>query len=452
MEEIQDLIPAEEQNTPPVQAEQPAGSIVTDAVGPVDQTVHTAETSILPEDHTGQPSTASETKESLEEPVPDNAPVTEPDIEFRGSTYDSSLNPFLTRGCCGTPAPSQKNGGVYRHRCSKFDSYDWIKSVPLPAGYIHLDIVEVRFKNSRKDFFRVPPEFEVEVGDIVAVESSPGHDIGIVSMAGELVRFQLKHKKVNPASQDIRKIYRRARLADIEKWVSAVESETNTMFKSREIAERLGLQMKINDVEYQGDSTKAIFYYTADDRVDFRELIKVLAEQFKVRIEMRQIGARQEASRLGGIGTCGRELCCATWLSEFCSVSTNTARVQQLSLNPQKLAGQCGKLKCCLNYEYDTYVDSIREFPGTDIRLQTKNGEAIHQKSDIFRHIMWYSYVNDQQNLLAIPLKNVLHIIEENKAGRVPETLEEFANVTVQKREFDNGLGGLDDLTRFDHL
>jgi cell fate regulator YaaT (PSP1 superfamily) len=209
--------------------------------------------------------------------------------------------------------------------------------------------------------------------------------------------------------------------------------------------------MKINDVEYQGDNTKAIFYYTADDRVDFRELIKILAEEFKVRIEMRQIGARQEASRLGGIGTCGRELCCSTWLSEFSSVTTNTARVQQLSLNPQKLAGQCGKLKCCLNYEFDTYIDALKEFPDTGIILKTKAGEAFYQKTDIFQQLMWYSYVNNPQHLLAIPLKNVLFILEENKADRIPEKLEDFANITEHKREFDNGVGQ-DDLTRFDHL
>ena len=382
----------------------------------------------------------------------DSLPGNEPELEIRGSTYDSSKNPFLTRGCCAAPAPHQKNNGVYQHRCSKFDTYDWIKSIPLPPGQVPMDIVEVRFKNSRKDFFHVPADMEVETGDIVAVEASPGHDIGIVSISGELIRFQLKLKGINPSSPDIRKVYRRARLADIEKWVSAVETESSTMFRSREIADGLNLQMKINDVEYQGDNTKAIFYYTADDRVDFRELIKVLAEEFHVRIEMRQIGARQEASRLGGLGTCGRELCCSTWLSEFCSVSTNTARVQQLSLNPQKLAGQCGKLKCCLNYEYDTYLDAIKDFPNTEVRLKTKNGDAIHQKSDIFGRTMWYSYISDQQNLLAIPLDNVLHIIEENKAGRIPDKLEDFANITEQKREFDNGLGGQDDLTRFDHL
>ncbi|MCX6280880.1 MAG: regulatory iron-sulfur-containing complex subunit RicT [Bacteroidetes bacterium] len=405
-----------------------------------------------PEEVTSQEEYHPVYREGAGQPPVDTVPGTEPEIEFGGSTYDSSKNPFLSRGCCGAPAPHQKSNGVYQHRCSKFDTFDWIKSIPLPPGYIPVDIVEVRFKNSRKDFYRIPADMEIETGDIVAVEASPGHDIGIVSISGELIRFQLKIKGIDPGSQDIRKVYRRARLADIEKWVSAVETESTTMFRSREIADRLNLQMKINDVEYQGDNTKAIFYYTADDRVDFRELIKVLAEEFHVRIEMRQIGARQEASRLGGLGTCGRELCCSTWLSEFCSVSTNTARVQQLSLNPQKLAGQCGKLKCCLNYEYDTYMDAIKEFPNTDVRLKTKNGDAIHQKSDIFGKIMWYSYVNDQQNLLAIPLDKVLEIIEENNAGRIPEKLEDFANITEQKREFDNGLGGQDDLTRFDHL
>jgi len=211
------------------------------------------------------------------------------------------------------------------------------------------------------------------------------------------------------------------------------------------------LQMKINDVEYQGDNTKAIFYYTAEERVDFRELIKLMAEEFKIRIEMRQIGARQEASRLGGIGSCGRELCCATWMSDFKSVTTNAARVQQLSLNPQKLAGQCGKLKCCLNYEYNTYVDAIKGMPGTEVRLKTKQGEAVHQKTDIFQKIMWYSYVNDPGNLMAIPVDKVMLILEENIKGILPEKLEDFTKVIEKKSEFESG-AGQDDLTRFDHL
>jgi len=270
-------------------------------------------------------------------------------------------------------------------------------------------------------------------------------------MIGEMVRFQLRKKNHESKHEDLKKVYRRARLTDIEKWISAVESESPTMGKARVIAEQAGLLMKINDVEYQGDNTKAIFYYTADDRVDFRELIKILAEEFKVRIEMRQIGARQEASRLGGIGSCGRELCCATWMNDFKSVTTNAARVQQLSLNPQKLAGQCSKLKCCLNYEYDTYVDAIKGFPDTEIVLKTRQGEATHQKTDIFQKLMWYSYINDPSNLMAIPVDKVISIIEENKKGSLPERLEDFSHITEAKTEFDSSLGQ-DELTRFDHL
>ena len=247
-------------------------------------------------------------------------------------------NPFLSRGCCQTPNLYHKNDGVYQHRCSKFDTFDWVESIPFPDNFKRIDIAEIRFKNSRKDFYRIPADLELEVGDIVAVEASPGHDIGMISLLGEVVRFQMRRKKVNP-NDELKKVYRKARLTDIEKWVAAVETEDHTMFRARAFAEKLNLQMKINDVEYQGDNTKAIFYYTADDRVDFRELIKIMAEEFKVRIEMRQIGARQEASRLGGIGSCGRELCCATWMNDFRSVTTHAARIQQLSLNPQKLAG-----------------------------------------------------------------------------------------------------------------
>jgi cell fate regulator YaaT (PSP1 superfamily) len=370
---------------------------------------------------------------------------------MEGQENVNANNPFLSRGCCQAPRLYHKNDGVFQHRCSKFDTFNWLSSTPMPQSLKPFDIIEVRFKNSRKDFYKVPAELEVETGDIVAVEASPGHDIGIVSLTGEVVRFQMKKKKADPASSDIKKVYRRARLTDIEKWVGSVESETLTMFKARDIASQLGLQMKINDVEYQGDNTKAIFYYTADDRVDFRELIKILAEEFKVRIEMRQIGARQEASRLGGIGSCGRELCCATWMNDFRSVTTNSARVQQLSLNPQKLAGQCGKLKCCLNYEYDTYLDALKEFPNDQVPLKTRKGEAIHQKTDIFKKLMWYSYLNDPGNFMAIPLDNVIHILEENRNGNQPEKLEDFAFISEQKTEFDTVVGQ-DDLTRFDNL
>jgi len=372
-------------------------------------------------------------------------------ISQESDTGKPKKNPFLSRGCCESPKMYQKNDSVFQHSCSMFDSYDWLNSIPSPQGQALFNIMEVRFKNNRKDYFRPPPDMELEVGDIVAVEASPGHDIGIVSMTGEMVRFQLKKKKQDSKPEDIKKIYRRARLTDIEKWISAVEIESSTMGKARIIAEQLGLLMKINDVEYQGDNTKAIFYYTADDRVDFRELIKILAEEFKVRIEMRQIGARQEASRLGGIGSCGRELCCATWLNDFKSVTTNAARVQQLSLNPQKLAGQCSKLKCCLNYEYENYLDAIKDFPNTDILLKTKQGEAAYQKTDIFQKLMWYSYISNPSNVMAIPVEKVIMIIEENKKGNFPERLEDFSHITEAKTIFDSSLGQ-DELTRFDHL
>ncbi len=370
-------------------------------------------------------------------------------FEFRQTRLPH--NPFLSRGCCQSPKVYHKNEMVFQHRCSKFDSYDWLKDVPLPPEIVKTDIIEVRFKNSRKDFFRTPADLDLEIGDIVAVEASPGHDIGIVSMVGEMVRYQLHRKNILPSSEDIKKVYRKARLTDIEKWIAAVESETTNMFRARSIAENLGLMMKINDVEIQGDNTKSIFYYTAEDRVDFRELIKLLAEEFKVRIEMRQIGARQEASRLGGIGSCGRELCCATWMSDFKSVTTNSARVQQLSLNPQKLAGQCGKLKCCLNYEYDTYVDALKSMPNTELRLKTKRGEAFHQKTDIFQKLLWYSYITDPGNLIAISVDNVNFIVEENKKGNTPEKLEDFSQVIEKKTAFESG-AVQDDLTRFDHL
>ena len=363
----------------------------------------------------------------------------------------SSENPFLSRGCCSIPKVYTKNDDVYQHRCSKFDTYDWLASIPMPEDFKTIDIAEIRFKNSRKDFYRIPADLELNVGDMVAVEASPGHDIGIVSMIGEIVRFQMKKRKINPNSEDLKRIYRKARLSDVEKWVSAVEMENSVMFKARELAEKLSLRMKINDVEIQGDGTKDIFYYTAEDRVDFRELIKVLAEEFKARIEMRQIGARQEASRLGGIGTCGRELCCSTWINDFHSVTTHAARVQQLSPNPQKLAGQCGKLKCCLNYEFETYQDALKEFPNTEIILKTKKGEASHQKTDIFNKLMWYSYIDTPYNFLAIPLDKVLQIISDNKQGIIPEKLEEFAHITEQKTDYDT-LVGQDDLNRFDHL
>jgi cell fate regulator YaaT (PSP1 superfamily) len=357
---------------------------------------------------------------------------------------------YLSRGCNGFPKPSHKKETVFKHGCNKLDVYDWLKDIPTPADLKGFDCVEVRFKNSRKDFFKLTPGIEVSVGDIVAVEATPGHDIGIVSLTGNLVWFQMRKKKVNPASSEVKKIYRKSKSSDIEKWVSAIEQEQPTMFKARKIAIELDLEMKISDVEYQGDKTKAIFYYTADARVDFRELIKRLAEEFMIRIEMRQIGVRQESSRLGGIGACGRELCCSTWLTQFKSVSTSSARLQQLSLNPQKLAGQCSKLKCCLNYEYDTYFDAIKDFPDSSKILKTKAGDAIHQKTDIFRGIMWYSYTASTERFIPVSVEKVREVIENNKNNIIPEMLDELKLHEEEKKiDFENVVGQ-DDITRFD--
>lgn len=357
-------------------------------------------------------------------------------------------NPFFTRGCCGVPSTAGDEE-VYKSSCCKLGVFDWLKDIEQPGSLQNYEFVEVRFKNSKKDFFRAPAGMKLNEGDFVAVEASPGHDIGIVSLRGETVKLQMKKKNQQMDDELIKKVYRRARLTDIEKWISSVENEDTTLFKSRELAGDLGLEMKFNDIEYQGDGTKAIFYYTAEDRVDFRELIKVLAERFKVRIEMRQIGARQEAARLGGIGSCGREVCCSTWLTNFTSVTTNNARVQQLSLNPSKLAGQCGKLKCCLNYENEMYVEALKEFPSIHTILKTKKGNAEYQKSDVFKRIMWFSYVDDHASMMAIPLDSVKEIVKMNDKGKIPADLEKFAETMEQKAEFSNG-NDEQELIRFD--
>lgn len=359
----------------------------------------------------------------------------------------SQGNAFFSRGCCHMVTPEEN---TYNRGCSKLDAYDWLKSFPPAPGTKPFDCVEIRFKNSRKDYFRCYPEHELHVGDIVAVEANPGHDIGIVTLTGDVVRYQMKKKNIDHKNEDLKKVYRKARPADIEKWICAVMKEDRAMFRTREIAAGLNLKMKINDVEYQGDDTKAIFYYTADERVDFRELIKLLAEEFRVRIEMRQIGARQEASRLGGIGSCGRELCCSTWLTSFNTVSTNAARIQQLSLNPQKLAGQCGKLKCCLNYEYAAYAEALKDFPPDDTILNTSKGDAFPQKVDVFGGIMWYAYKSDPNNLLAIPVDKVKEIMIRNKKNQPVQNLEEYARKVEKKEEEFENVVGEGDLDRFD--
>jgi cell fate regulator YaaT (PSP1 superfamily) len=362
---------------------------------------------------------------------------------------DHKLHEFTTRGCGEKPRIHQRNDHIYCHGACKRNSYDWLDHIHHPNNLQVFDFVEVRFKNSRKEFFRVPPRMDLVVGDIVAVESSPGHDIGIVTLLGEAARLQMKRKRADVNNPEAKKVYRRIRPSDIEKWLSSVGNEETVLMKTKKVSRDLKLDMKMNDVEYQADGTKAIFYYTAEERVDFREMIKILAEQFGIRVEMRQIGMRQEASNLGGIGTCGRELCCSTWLHEFRSVNTGSARVQQLSINPQKLAGQCGKLKCCLNFEYDCYQDALRNFPETHIHLKTKKGEAHYLKTDVFKQVMWYSYLNDTSNMMAIPVNKVKEIIEKNRKNILPEKLEDFAQIKEKKIDFANEE---DDLTRFDNV
>lgn len=359
---------------------------------------------------------------------------------------------YLPRGCSFDCENQKKHQAVkYKHSCNKLDVYNWLKELKLPDGVESFNCVEVRFKNSRKDFYKLPEGLDLEEGDIVAVEASPGHDIGVVTLVGEIVKFQMMKKGFDFSKiEELKKVYRKAKPYDIEKWCDAIELEEQTMFRSRAMASDLKLDMKISDVEYQGDKTKAIFYYTADDRVDFRELIKVMADEFLIRIEMKQIGVRQEASRLGGIGSCGRELCCSTWLTNFTSVSTNAARMQQLSLNPHKLAGQCSKLKCCLNYEYNFYEEALKSFPSMDIVLKTKRGNAIHQKTDIFKKTIWYAYEDDLNFQIPVHADDVRKIVRKNQKGEIPKELPKFEEVTKKGVDYHT-VESEDSIFRFDN-
>ena len=340
--------------------------------------------------------------------------------------------------------------GLCRKGCSRQDkqlnTYDYLADVP--GNVESTDLVEVQFKNTRKGYYHNINNLDLKKGDIVAVEANPGHDIGVVTMTGQWVKLQIK--KANLKSEaDIKRIYRLAKVVDMEKYKEAKSREHETMIKSRKIAKDLGLDMKIGDVEYQGDGNKAIFYYIADERVDFRQLIKVLAEEFRVRIEMKQIGARQEAGRIGGTGPCGRELCCATWMKNFVSVGTNAARVQDISPNPQKLAGMCAKLKCCLNYETDTYVEASRHIPSKEIILQTADGDYYQFKSDILAGLITYSTdKNTPANLETISSLRAKQIIEMNKRGEKPLSLTEDGNRQQNERSAD--LLADADISRFD--
>lgn len=287
----------------------------------------------------------------------------------------------------GQPKGCKNNGTCGTDSCNKLTVFDWLSNMSLPNGEKSFNWVEVRFKNGRKLYYKVPENITLVIGDIVATQAQSGHDVGMVTLAGELVRVQMKRKNIPTENPEALKIYRKATQKDIDIWSSARDKEEAMKVKARQFAINLNLQMKISDIEFQGDGSKATFYYTADERVDFRELIKVFAKEFRTRIEMKQVGFRQEASRLGGIGSCGRELCCSTWLTDFRSVSTSAARYQQLSLNPQKLAGQCGKLKCCLNYELDTYLDALKDFPKSDVKVLTAKGKPFVKKRIFLRDI-----------------------------------------------------------------
>jgi len=358
-----------------------------------------------------------------------------------------------TGGGCA-PAGCKSNGSCLTSGCGKMDVYDWLSNLDMPSNYKPFQIIEVKFKGARKEFFLNADNIYLEIGELVVVEGATGgYDIGHVSLTGELVRMQMKRRKAH-ADQVTRKVYRKASEADVEKWKTAKGMEWETMHRARTLALDLRLSMKISDVDYQGDRTKATFFYTAEGRVDFRELIKRMAEAFRVRIEMRQIGMRQEAGRLGGIGSCGRELCCSTWLTNFKTVSTAAARYQNLSLNTLKLAGQCGKLKCCLNYELDTYLDALKDIPDRIDSLQTETGVARHQKTDIFKKVMWFSYPNTED---WIPLKvdRVKEIMAMNKRGQKPVNLKEeaavLASVVVEEKTHDyENVVGQDSLTRLD--
>ncbi len=376
-------------------------------------------------------------------------PVANSDRESAAATKEQSevtaeeMHPVSAH----TPAPRRCDSCRKAPR-GKLHCHNWLDDIP--GGYADFDIVEVQFKNTRKGYYRNTTGLDIAKGDLVAVEASPGHDIGEITLTGRLVALQMKKAGLK-RDAEIKRIFRKAKPSDIEKYEEAKARENDTMIKARKIAEDLNLNMKIGDVEYQGDGNKAIFYYIADERVDFRKLIKVLAETFRVRIEMKQIGARQEAGRIGGIGPCGRPLCCSTWMTNFVSVATSAARFQDISLNPQKLAGQCAKLKCCLNFEVDAYVESVRQMPSKDILLETADNTYFHFKTDIFKREITYS--TDRQmaaNLVTIPAKRAFEVIALNKAGEKPLSLIPEGSEKPQPKKDFIDLVGQDSLTRFD--
>lgn len=350
-----------------------------------------------------------------------------------------------SRGCTVERTESGELNCTYRPGCCKLEVYDWLSGVGQEQ---YKDFFEVRFKNTRKGIYRNASGQSIKMGDMVIVEAANGHDLGIVTLEGPVVARQMKCRRINPQTYEFKKIYRKAKLFDLEKWQEAIAREHETMIRARQIAAELGLDMKIGDVEFQGDGTKAIFYYIADARVDFRQLIKVFAEEFRIRIEMKQIGARQEAGLIGGLGVCGRELCCSNYISSFQSITTSAARCQDLSLNPQKLAGQCGKLKCCLNYETAAYMDAQSRIPRVTQPLEFADGLAYLMKTDILKEIMYFSYdPSSLANLYALDALEVAEIIKMNRNGQKPESLQTEPEPSVP--EFVTAVGD-DSITRFD--
>lgn len=351
-------------------------------------------------------------------------------------------------GCaCGTSkdgkvAGCNNNGACQTGGCNKMNVFDWLSNMEMPTQDA-FNVVEVRFKNGRKDFYRNIDKLNLTTGDAVIVEIPNGHHLGYVSLQGELVRLQMQKKKI-ANDNEIKKIYRLAHTKDLEKFEEVKKRELPTLYRTREIVRELKLNMKLSDVEYQADNTKAIFYYSAEDRVDFRELIKILAGEFKIRVEMRQISLRQEAGRLGGIGVCGRELCCSTWLGDFKNVATSAARYQNLSLNPSKLSGQCGRLKCCLNYELETYMEALQHIPKIETPLLTEQGEARLQKTDIFKKIMWFGF-SEENTWYPLNVDRVNQILELNRAGKKPATLIiDVAEAKVPVQTLNSDLERLD--------
>ena len=351
----------------------------------------------------------------------------------------------------GQPKGCKNNGTCGTDSCNKLTVFDWLSNMTLPNGATPFNWVEVRFKNGRKVYYKNTENLTLSIGDVVATQAASGHDIGMVTLSGELVKVQMKRKKISENPEEVFKIYRKASQRDIDIWIEARDKEDAMKVKARQFAIDLRLKMKISDIEFQGDASKATFYYTADERVDFRELIKLFAREFRTRIEMKQVGLRQEAARLGGIGSCGRELCCSTWLTDFRSVNNSAARYQQLSLNPLKLAGQCGKLKCCLNYELDAYLDALKAFPKTEVKLRTEKGTAVCQKTDIFKGHMWYAYEGEWMNWHKLTTTQANEIIAVNAKNEKVASLEDYAVDLVEdtKVDFENVVGQ-DSLTRFD--